>query len=457
MQYNFRTPCSFVQTVVGVSFRSGGLNMFMEKFFSLKENGTDVRTEVMAGVTTFLTMVYILIVNPALLSSIGIPFEQVFMATVISSVIGTLIMGLVAKYPIAIAPGMGLNAYFASVVGAQGLSYQTVFGTVFIAGLLFLLISVTSLRKMIIDAIPNSLKYGITSGIGLFIAFIGLKNAGIVVPNDSTMVTLGDLHQPGTVLALAGLFITLILMARNVKGAIFIGMIITAVIGYFIGLLNFNGVLSVPPTPVFFDIDISGVFTNSLYSVVFAFLLVTIFDTTGTLIGVTEQAGLTKDGKIPRAKKAFLGDAIATTIGSLFGTSPSTAYVESSTGVAAGGRTGLTATVVAILFAVSIFFSPLISAISSVSAITAPVLIIVGCFMMEGLAKVNWKMFDDAFPAFAIILTMPLTSSISTGIAIGFITYPLMKLFSGKGKSVHPLIYIFGLIFLVQLIFFPTH
>lgn len=431
--------------------------MFMEKFFSLKENGTDVRTEVMAGVTTFLTMVYILIVNPALLSSIGIPFEQVFMATVISAVIGTLIMGLVAKYPIAIAPGMGLNAYFASVVGAQGLSYQTVFGTVFIAGLLFLLISVTSLRKMIIDAIPNSLKYGITSGIGLFIAFIGLKNAGIVVPNESTMVTLGDLHQPGTVLALAGLFITLIFMARNIKGAIFIGMIVTAIIGYFIGLLNFDGVLSVPPTPVFFDIDIAGVFTNSLYSIVFAFLLVTIFDTTGTLIGVTEQAGLTKDGKIPRAKKAFLGDAIATTVGSMFGTSPSTAYVESSTGVAAGGRTGLTSTVVAILFAASIFFSPLISAISSVQAITAPVLIIVGCFMMEGLAKVNWKIFDEAFPAFAIILTMPLTSSISTGIAIGFITYPLMKVFSGKGKSVHPLIYIFGLIFLIQLIFFPTH
>ncbi|MFS0890107.1 NCS2 family permease [Peribacillus frigoritolerans] len=429
----------------------------MEKFFSLKENGTDVRTEVMAGVTTFLTMVYILIVNPALLSSIGIPFEQVFMATVISAVIGTLIMGLVAKYPIAIAPGMGLNAYFASVVGAQGLSYQTVFGTVFIAGLLFLLISVTSLRKMIIDAIPNSLKYGITSGIGLFIAFIGLKNAGIIVPNESTMVTLGDLHQPGTVLALAGLFITLIFMARNIKGAIFIGMIVTAIIAYFIGLLDFGGVLSVPPTPVFFDIDIAGVFTNSLYSIVFAFLLVTIFDTTGTLIGVTEQAGLTKDGKIPRAKKAFLGDAIATTVGSMFGTSPSTAYVESSTGVAAGGRTGLTATVVAILFAVSIFFSPLISAISSVQAITAPVLIIVGCFMMEGLAKVNWKLFDEAFPAFAIILTMPLTSSISTGIAIGFITYPLMKVFSGKGKSVHPLIYIFGLIFLVQLIFFPTH
>ncbi|MGE7601367.1 NCS2 family permease [Peribacillus sp. NPDC097675] len=431
--------------------------MFLEKFFSLKANGTNVRTEVMAGVTTFFTMVYIIIVNPALLSSIGIPFEQVFMATVISAVLGTLIMGLLAKYPIAVAPGMGLNAYFASVVGAQGLSYQTVFGTVFIAGLLFILVSVTSLRKMIIEAIPNSLKYGITSGIGLFIAFMGLKNAGIVVPNEATMVTLGDLHQPGTVLALIGLLFTLILMARNVKGAIFIGMIVTAIIGYFMGLLKFDGVLSTPPAPVFFDIDIAGVFSNSLYTVVFAFLLVTIFDTTGTLIGVTEQAGLTRDGKIPRAKKAFLGDAIATTVGSMFGTSPSTAYVESSTGVAAGGRTGLTATVVAILFALSVFFSPLISAISSVSAITAPVLIIVGCFMMEGLAKVNWKVFDEAFPAFAIILTMPLTSSISTGIAMGFITYPLMKLFSGNGKSVHPLIYIFGVIFLIQMIFFPTH
>lgn len=431
--------------------------MFLEKFFSLKANGTNVHTEVMAGVTTFFTMVYIIIVNPALLSSIGIPFEQVFMATVISAVLGTLIMGLLAKYPIAVAPGMGLNAYFASVVGAQGLSYQTVFGTVFIAGLLFILVSVTSLRKMIIEAIPNSLKYGITSGIGLFIAFMGLKNAGIVVPNEATMVTLGDLHQPGTVLALSGLLLTLILMARNVKGAIFIGMIVTAIIGYFMGMLKFDGVLSTPPAPVFFDIDITGVFSNSLYTVVFAFLLVTIFDTTGTLIGVTEQAGLTKDGKIPRAKKAFLGDAIATTVGSMFGTSPSTAYVESSTGVAAGGRTGLTATVVAILFALSVFFSPLISAISSVSAITAPVLIIVGCFMMEGLAKVNWKAFDEAFPAFAIILTMPLTSSISTGIAMGFITYPLMKLFSGNGKSVHPLIYIFGVVFLIQMIFFPTH
>ncbi|MDQ0219054.1 NCS2 family permease [Peribacillus cavernae] len=428
-----------------------------ERYFSLQKNGTSVRTEVFAGITTFLTMVYIIIVNPAILSSIGIPFEQVFMATIISVITGTLIMGIFAKLPIAIAPGMGLNAYFASVVGAQGLSYQTIFGTVFIAGLLFILLSVTKFRETIITSIPASLKYGITSGIGLFIAFLGLKQSGIVVPNNSTMITLGDLHEPVTVLSIIGLFLTLILMARNVKGALFFGMLLTAVIGYFMDLLIFKDIISSPPIPVFYDIDIAGVFSNSLYAVVFAFLLVTLFDTTGTMIAVTEQAGLMKDGKFPRAKMAFLGDAIATTVGALFGTSPSSAYVESSTGVAVGGRTGLTAVVTAILFAVSMFFSPLISAISSLPAITAPVLIIVGCFMMEGLARIDWKQFDEAFPAFVIILTMPLTSSISTGIAIGFITYPLMKVFSGKAKQVHPLIYFFGVVFLIQMIFFPTH
>lgn len=434
-----------------------GVLIMFERYFSLKEHGTSPRTEVFAGITTFLTMVYIIIVNPAILGSVGIPFDQVFMATIIAVVIGTLIMGLFAKLPIAIAPGMGLNAYFASVVGAHGLSYQTVFGTVFIAGLLFILLSVTKFRETIITAIPASLKYGITSGIGLFIAFLGLKQSGIVVPNASTMITLGDLHEPVTVLSIIGLFLTLILMARNVKGALFFGMLITAIIGYYMDLLHFKNFVSAPPAPVFFDIDIAGVFSNGLYAVVFAFLLVTLFDTTGTMIAVTEQAGLMKDGKFPRAKMAFLGDAIATTAGSLFGTSPSSAYVESSSGVAAGGRSGLTAVIVALLFAVSMFFSPLIAAIASLPAITAPVLIIVGCFMMEGLARVNWKEFDEAFPAFVIILTMPLTSSISTGIAIGFITYPLMKAFSGKAKQVHPLIFFFGVIFLIQMIFFPTH
>ncbi|GGB55919.1 guanine permease [Lentibacillus populi] len=429
----------------------------MDKLFKLKQNNTNIRTEIVGGVTTFLTMVYIIVVNPAILSSAGVPFNQVFMATVISAVVGTLCMAFFANYPIAIAPGMGMNAYFASVVATQGLSYQVIFGTVFLAGIIFMLLSFTTLRETLIEAIPSSLKFGITSGIGLFIAFLGLKMSGIVVPNEANMVGFGDLHAPGTILTLAGLFITLILMTWNVKGALFIGMIATGVIGFFTGQLKFDGVVSAPPVPVFFDMDVAGVFSNGLYTIVFAFLLVTIFDTTGTLIGVAEQAGFMKNGKLPRAKAALMADATATTIGSMFGTSPSTAYVESTSGVAAGGRTGLTSVVIAILFAISIFFTPIIGAIANLSAITAPVLIIVGCFMMEGLARIDWKTFDEAFPAFAIILTMPLTSSIATGISIGFITYPLLKLVSGKGKDVHWILYLFGIIFVLQMIFFPAH
>ncbi|WP_099157399.1 NCS2 family permease [Virgibacillus ndiopensis] len=429
----------------------------MNKLFNLKQNNTNIRTELLAGTTTFLTMVYIIIVNPVILHSAGVPFDQVFMATVISAVVGTLYMAFFANYPIAIAPGMGMNAYFASVVATQGLSYQVIFGTVFIAGIAFILLSLTTLRETLIEAIPASLKFGITSGIGLFIAFLGLKMSGIVIPNEANMVGFGDLHAPVTLLTLAGLFITLVLMTWNVKGALFLGMIITGVIGFFTGQLQFDGFVSAPPTPVFFDLDIAGVFSNGLYTVVFAFLLVTIFDTTGTLIGVSEQAGFVKNGKLPRAKSALMADAAATTVGSMFGTSPSTAYVESTSGVAAGGRTGLTSIVVAVLFGLSIFFTPIIEAISNLSAITAPVLIIVGCFMMEGLARIDWKSFDEAFPAFAIILTMPLTSSIATGISIGFITYPLLKLVSGKGKDVHWILYLFGIIFVLQMIFFPAH
>ena len=429
----------------------------LNKIFKLRQNNTDIRTEFIAGITTFLTMVYIIVVNPAILSAAGVPFDQVFMATVIATVVGTVFMGVFANYPIAIAPGMGLNAYFASVVASQGLSYQVVLGTVFLAGIIFILLSFTKLRETLIGAIPPSLKFGITSGIGLFIAFLGLKMSGIVIPNEANMVGFGDLHEPMTLLTLAGLFITLILMARNVKGALFIGMIATGVIGFFTGQLEFTGVVSAPPAPVFWDMDVGGVFTHGLYTVVFAFLLVTIFDTTGTMIGVAEQAGFMKNGQFPRAKAALLADATATTVGSLFGTSPSSAYVESTSGVTAGGRTGLTSIVVAGLFALSIFFTPIVGAIADVPAITAPVLIIVGCFMMEGLARIDWKTFDESFPAFAIILTMPLTSSIATGISIGFITYPLLKLVSGKGKDVHWILYVFGIIFVLQMIFFPAH
>lgn len=432
----------------------------LEQFFSLSKHQTSVKTEILAGITTFFTMVYIIIVNPAILSASGIPFEQVFMATIISAVAGTLIMGLFAKYPIAIAPGMGLNAYFATVAGTNGLSYQIILGTVFIAGILFLLLSFSRLRELIILSIPPSIKYGISAGIGLFIAFLGLRQAQIFVANESNLVGLGDLTAPMPLLTIAGLLITLLLMVRKVPGALFIGMIITAVIGYFTGMLNLTGsdlIPSLPPMPVFFDMDLAGVFSNGLYSVVFSFLLVTIFDTTGTMVAVSEQAGLMKDGNLPRAKQAFLGDSIATTLGAAFGTSPSTAYVESSAGVAAGGRTGLTAVTVACLFVVAMFFSPFISAISSLAAITSPVLIIVGCFMMGSLSKINWAEFDEAFTAFLIILAMPLTSSISTGIAFGFILYPLLKLFGGKGREVPPLIYVFGILFIIQLIWFPAH
>ncbi|MGP4061852.1 NCS2 family permease [Halobacillus sp. H74] len=430
----------------------------MKKFFQLDQNHTNVKTEVLAGITTFLTMVYIVVVNPAILSNAGVPFDQVFMATIIAAVVGTLIMAFAANYPIAIAPGMGLNAYFVTEVVQQDVSYSVILGAVFVAGVLFVILSMTSLRKTLIMAIPASLKYGITSGIGLFIAFLGLRMSGIIVESDSTLVTLGDLTAPGTLLTIFGLFVTLALIARNVTGGLFIGMFVTGVLGYFTGQLQIDQLVAAPPAPVFWDMDIAAVFSNGLYTVIFAFLLVTIFDTTGTMIGVAEQAGfIRKDGSLPRARAALMADASATTVGAMFGTSPSSAYIESSSGVAAGGRTGLTTFVVAGLFIVSIFFAPIVGAVSGLPAITAPVLIIVGCFMMEGLAKVNWGSFDDAFPAFIIILSMPLTSSIATGIAFGFITYPVLKLVVGKGKDVHWILYMFAFIFILQMIFFPGH
>ena len=429
----------------------------LERFFKLKENNTTVRTEFTAGITTFLTMAYIVVVNPAILHGAGVPFEQVFMATVITAIVGSLMMGLLANYPIAIAPGMGLNAYFASVVATQGLSYQTVFGTVFIAGILFLLLSLTTLRETLINKIPDSLKFGITAGIGLFIAFVGLKNAGLVVPNEANIIGMGDLTNPMVMLTIAGLFLTLVFYMLNIRGALFLGMVITGILAYFTGQIQFEGVISTPPTPIFFDLDIAGVFSHGLYTVVIAFLLVTLFDTTGTIIGVAEQGGFMKDGKLPRSKQALMADATATTVGSMFGTSPATAYIESTSGVAAGGRTGLTSCFVSLLFALSIFFTPIISVVAGVPAITSPVLIIVGSFMMQGLAKIDWKSFDEAFPTFITMIAMPFTASIATGIAVGFITYPLMKLARGKGKDVHWLIYLFAFLFLLQLLFFPMN
>jgi adenine/guanine/hypoxanthine permease len=431
--------------------------------FKLKENNTNAKTEVLAGVTTFLTMAYIIVVNPIILSDAGVPFEQVFMATIIASVVGTLWMALFANYPIAIAPGMGLNAYFAySVVGTHGnIDYRTAFAAVFVAGIIFIILSLTPFRQKLIEAIPENLKHGITAGIGLFIAFIGLRLTGIITSHPTNLVALGNLHEPSALLALIGLAITLILLVLNINGALFIGMIFTALIALFTGQLSFDqGFVSLPSLPDGLIISnpiaaFTDVIQHSLYAVVFSFLLVTIFDTTGTMIGVAEQAGLMKGNTLPRAREALLSDSIATTIGAAFGTSPTSAFIESSSGVAAGGRTGLTTLTVSGLFILSAFFGPLVSAVSGLSAITAPALIIVGSLMIGSISHINWGELDEAFPAFLIILSMPLTSSIATGIALGFISYPLMKVVKGKWREVHPLVYFFAVLFFYQLAYLP--
>ena len=429
--------------------------------FGLKENNTDIKTEIIAGITTFLTMVYIIVVNPVILSDAGVPVDQVFMATIISAGVGTLWMALCANYPIAIAPGMGLNAYFTySVVLASNgkIDFMTAFASVFVAGIIFIILSLTPLRAKLITAIPENFKRAITAGIGLFIAFLGLRMGNIIVADKSNLVKLGDLSSPGVMLTLFGLIITVVLMVRNVKGALFIGMITTGIVAAITGQLKIEKVIAFPHLPkgilVWNPIDAFGeVIHYGLYGVVFSFILVTLFDTTGTLVGVMKQAGLMKGNELPRARKALLADSLGTTIGAMFGTSPTSAFIESSSGVAAGGRTGLTTLTVAILFIISSFFGPLVGAVSGVAAITSPTLVIVGTLMIASVKDIDWSKFDEAFPAFLIILIMPLTSSISTGIAFGFIAYPILKLVKGEAKKVHPLLYIFAVLFAIQLIF----
>ncbi|AYC30208.1 NCS2 family permease [Paenisporosarcina cavernae] len=431
--------------------------------FHVKELNSSVKTEVLAGFTTFLTMVYIVIVNPIILADAGVPFDQVFLATIISTVIGTLWMALFANYPIAIAPGMGLNAFFTYtvVISSNGtIDYITAFSAVFIAGILFIILSLTPLREKLIEIIPSNLKHGITAGIGLFIAFIGLRLSGLVEAHPQNLVKLGDLTSAPVMLALFGLVITLILMVLNVYGAIFFGMIATGIVAFFTKQLTFDGFFKLPHLPEGIlvwnpVVAITDVIQYGMFGIVVSFLLVTLFDTTGTMVGVAKQAGLMKGEKMPRARQALLADSVATTIGSMFGTSPTSAYIESSSGVAVGGRTGLTTLTVSILFIIAAFFGPFVASLSSVSAITAPALIIVGSLMISAVKHIDWDQFDEAFPAFIIILTMPLTSSIATGIELGFILYPLLKIFKGQAKSVHPLLYIFAVLFLFQLIYLP--
>ena len=428
----------------------------LDRIFKLKENNTNVRTEVVSGLIIFFSMCYILVVNPAVLSASGIPLDRVFTATVIAILISTVIMALGANYPVVIAPGMGLNSYFASVVATTGLNYKTVLAACFVAGVIFIVLSLTTFRETLINSIPNNLKYGISVAIGLFITFIGLKSAGIIVSNPNTVVSLGNLKNPVTYMTIIGIMVILVLLVLEVKGAIFIGMVIMSIISYFTGALKIEKVFGFPHLEfnLLFNPINEGinVFQLGLHGVVFAFLMVTLFDTTGTLIAVTTQAGISKDGKIGKAKQAFLADSIGTTIGSLFGTSPTTAYIESSSGVANGAKTGLSGITVCFCVLLSLVVFPLASSLATVTAITAPPLIIIGSFMMENISKIEWKDITESFPAFATILGIPLTGSINDGIAFGFIFYVILKIAKKEYKTVHPLIYIFAFLFLVQLV-----
>ncbi|MED3993459.1 NCS2 family permease [Peribacillus frigoritolerans] len=427
--------------------------------FKLKERNSNIKTEVLAGLTTFLTLAYIIVVNPMILSDAGVPFDQAFTATILAIIVGTLCMALLANYPIVIAPAMGLNAYFAySVLGTHDISYTVAFSAVFVTGIIFILLSLTSFRSKLIEAIPNNLKHAISAGIGLFITFIGLRLSGVVTQHESNLVTLGSFRDPSVALTLVGLVITIVLIVRNVQGAIFIGMIVTAIIAFFTGQLEINGLVSTPSLPEGIIVanpitSIADVINYGLYGVVFSILLVMLFDTTGALLGIVRQAGLLKENKLEKSGSAFFADSIGTTVGAMFGTSPTAASVESSAGVGAGGKTGLTALVVAILFLITAFFSPLIGAVSNVAAITAPSLIIVGSMMIKSINEIDWTHFDESFPAFLVIVAMPLTSSIANGIALGFIAYPILKMARGNFREVHPFVYMFAVLFLYQLIF----
>lgn len=431
----------------------------LARFFGFAQNKTNMRTEMLAGTTTFFTMAYILLVNPFLLGNeAGMDFGAVFVATAVSAAIGSLLMGLMANYPIALAPGMGLNAYFTyTVVIGMGVSWQTALGAVFISGILFLLLTLTRVREMVINAIPSGLKHAVSAGIGLFIAFIGLKNAEILVSSEATLVSLNpDLMQPGIILTLFGLVVSVILIIRRIKGAIFIGMILTAIVGMLTGQVAIpSQIFSTPPSiaPVFLQLDILGALELGLFAIIFSFLFVDLFDTAGTLVGVANQAGMLKNNKLPRAGRALSADSLATISGSMLGTSTVTAYVESTAGVASGGRTGMTSVTTAMWFLVALFIFPLVETFASLAAITSPALIIVGILMSRSLKEIEWADLSEALPAFLTVIMMPLAFSIATGIAIGFIFYPLGKIFAGKWKEVHPIVYVLAVLFVFRFIF----
>ena len=438
----------------------------MKKYFQFDELGTNYKREILGGFTTFLAMAYILVVNPSILTLKDVPdldaalrmdYGAVFVATAVSAAIGCFVMGIIARYPLALAPGLGLNAFFAyTVVLTNGSPWQHALAAVFVSGVFFLLLTVTGLREKLINAIPMELKLAVGAGIGLFVAFIGLKNAKIVVASEATMVGLGDLHDPEVLLAVFGVIITVIFLVRGMKAGVFIGMALTAIIGMIFGLVDLpSQIVSAPPSveptfgALFSAFGDPTFYTLTMLSVILSFLFVDFFDNAGTLVAVANQAGFVKDNKLPRAGKALISDSIATIVGSIFGTSTVTSYVESTAGVGAGARTGFASIITGVLFLLSLFFLPVLSVVTT--AVTAPALIIVGILMVSSLGQIEWNKFEIAVPAFFTMLMMPLTSSIATGLAVGFVFYPLTMILKGKAKEVHPIMYIFAVIFVIYL------
>ncbi|MFF7705983.1 solute carrier family 23 protein [Pseudomonas sp. NPDC007930] len=425
----------------------------LETLFKLKAHNTNVRTEILAGVTTFLAMAYILFVNPSILGATGMDKGAVFVATCLAAAIGSAVMGLIANYPIALAPGMGLNAFFTyTVVLHMGHSWQTALGAVFLSAVCFFLLSVFKIREWIVNSIPLPLRSAIAAGIGLFLALIALQNAGIVVDNPATLVGLGDLKQPGALLAVLGFVLIVGLEALKVRGAVLIGILAVTVVSILLGVSAFGGLVSMPPSlaPTFLQLDIAGALNIGLVSVIFAFLFVDLFDNSGTLIGVAKRAGLmSKDGHMPKMGRALIADSTAAMAGSLLGTSTTTSYIESAAGVSAGGRTGLTAIVVAVLFLLALFFAPLAGSVPAFA--TAPALLFVAVLMTSGLAEINWDDITEAAPVVVTALAMPFTYSIANGIAFGFIAWTAMKLASGRTRDLNPALVILSLLFVVKL------
>jgi len=427
----------------------------LDKFFKITENNSTLKTEIIAGITTFMTMVYILAVNPSILSDAGMDKDAVFTATALSALIATLVMALVAKLPFALAPGMGLNAFFAyTVVLGMGYTWQFALTAVFLEGLIFLLLTALNIRELIVNSIPINLKHAISVGIGFFIAFIGLQSTGLIVDNPATLVSLGSMKNPGVLIGLTGVLVTGVLLAKKVKGALLIGILASTIIGLFVGVTvipdNFQ-MVSLPPSiePIFFKFDFSQILSFDMLIVLFTFLFVDMFDTVGTLVGVASTADmLDKDGNVPRVKQALFADSIGTTVGAVLGTSTVTTYVESAAGVAEGGKTGMTALTVAVMFGLALFFAPLFMMIPPEA--TASALIIVGLFMISPIMKIDLHDLTEAIPAFLTIILMPLTYSIAQGIVFGMLSYVILKVLTGRHKEIKPIMYIIAVLFIIK-------